>query len=370
MRILIVLHKAKKKGGAVLQNLKMADAFKDKGNMVSIFAFDSLSLTKNPIVNFKIILKSLKSRIEFFKPTIILSTDPIITSSLAILASRKKNIPIFIRIGAVYDSFYAARIVERISPERIFSSLFYFLKYALNRFSRLIFKKISLVVFNSQFLKKKYYSIAPHSIVIYNGIEKPIKQNVRTKLPIELVYVGRIEPRKSIELIIESLNILNEKKIKFKFSIIGNTLQFSSYWKKISQLIVKYDLVDKIDLIGEIDNKTLPSLLSKHDILLFSTDERNFPMTEGLPNVVLEGMSNGLAIIATPVAGLPEIINKSNGFLFEPKEEIFAEKIIFLMENKEIMQEMKLQNIVYISNHFLIQNTVEKYLLAFKKHKV
>ena len=366
MKILIILHKAKKKGGAVLQILKMAKAFEEKGHVVSTFSFDSVPTTKNIFLNFGIIVKSLKARIELFKPDIILSSEPIITTLFTIIANRKK-ITMVVRIGAVYDSFYAARIIERITPNKIYSPLFNCIRIILRKFSKFIFRKISLTVFNSQYLKDIYHKIAPKSLVIHNGIENPQIKNLQINKPVKLVYIGRIEPRKSLELIIRTLNILKLKNIETSLSIIGKTDLYPSYWKKISNLITKYNLSNEVLIHGEIENRKLSSILPNNDILLFSTDESNFPITEGLPNVILEGMCNGLVIIATPVAGIPEIISEENGFLVSAKPEDFAEKIEYLIKQPEVILSIKKHNVDTIVNRFLIQDTARKYLIAFKK---
>ena len=41
--------------------------------------------------------------------------------------------------------------------------------------------------------------------------------------------------------------------------------------------------------------------------------------SEGMPNVILEAMSRGLIPIATTVGAVEELVDNSNGFLFEPK---------------------------------------------------
>lgn len=366
MKILVILHKVKKKGGAVLQILKMVNAFKENGHEVAVFSFDSVLKTKNIFYKSISIVKALKKKINTFNPSIIFTAEPIFTTLYTLLAKDKKS-KLIVRIGAVYDSFYAARLIEKISPERIQTSLFYFLKKVLRLISRILFKKIDYVVFNSHFLKNTFNSIALHSTVIHNGIEKPTLKKFQVNKPVKLVYVGRIEPRKSIELIINSLSILKAREIDFTFSIIGNVFLYPNYWKKISKMISVLKLTNDVKVIGEVENRNLLIILQKQDVLLFSTDDSNFPITEGLPNVVLEGMSCGLAIIATPVAGIPEMIKETNGFLVSANPEAFAEKILFLDQNPDILVSMKKQNVKDIKRHFLIQKTANNYLNVFHK---
>jgi glycosyltransferase involved in cell wall biosynthesis len=58
---------------------------------------------------------------------------------------------------------------------------------------------------------------------------------------------------------------------------------------------------------------------------------------EGLPLAILEAMSLGKPIIAIPAGGIPEVIvNSENGILVDPDENQIAEKIEYLLRNKNI----------------------------------
>ncbi|MHA1125038.1 MAG: glycosyltransferase family 4 protein [Candidatus Heimdallarchaeota archaeon] len=365
MKILIILHKAKKKGGLVLQILKLAELFKLKGHQVEIVSFDSISNSRNIIERSICVKRVLKEKINNFNPSLILTSDPYITT-LPILLTRKKHIPVVSRAGAVYHAFYAARVAESVSPNNVYNSIYYTLNKLLKFVSRLTYGKLDLIIFNSHFLKKIYQKSAPHSLVIHNGVEFTKQQKVTSNKPIKLVYVGRVEPRKTLELVIESLVILKSKKIKYNLTIIGGSNVYPDYWKKISKSITKNQLEDSIEILGEIKNTEIPKILQQQDLLLFTSDERNFPITEGLPNVLLEGMANGLAIITTSVAGVPEIVTKDNGFIVESNPNEIAEKIEYLSKNEKILLQIKKNNREYIQKNHLLENIAIKYLKAFE----
>ncbi|MBD3189751.1 MAG: glycosyltransferase [Candidatus Heimdallarchaeota archaeon] len=366
MKILIILHKAKKQGGLSLQFLKMTKEFRKKDHDVKIFSYDSLEYINSPIIRAISIYRELKKTIVGFNPDIIFTSDPFITSIYPIIISKKKH-SIILRIGADCHSFYAARFNEKLFGKANVSGLFYKMNKIILKFiSKIILKKIDLVIFNSKFLKKKPYKGVENSTVIYNGVEFKGIKNIRIHDPIKLVYVGRIEPRKTLELIVNSVNLLKKKNISFHLSIIGNISDNPRYLKKLSKMISYYELKDRIKFLGEIENINLPKILQGHDILLFSTDNRNFPITEGLPNVILEGMANGLAIVATPVAGVPEIISPKNGFLAKPNPESFAEKIIRLIKEPHLLLKIKKANVEEVKNNYTIAGTSNGYLRVFQ----
>ncbi|MBI1305696.1 MAG: glycosyltransferase [Bacteroidetes bacterium] len=63
---------------------------------------------------------------------------------------------------------------------------------------------------------------------------------------------------------------------------------------------------ENVDLIGDMDPATIPSVMKKSDILLLPS------RSEGLPNVVVEAMASGMYVIASDVGGVSEIITSKN----------------------------------------------------------
>lgn len=62
---------------------------------------------------------------------------------------------------------------------------------------------------------------------------------------------------------------------------------------------------------------------------------------EGLPLALLEAMAMGKPIIATPIGGIPEAIeNGKNGILVEPNVDKISKKIEYLLENKQLAEEL------------------------------
>jgi len=364
MKILIIFHKIQKKGGVVILLLKIAKQFEQFGHEVSVFSFDSITKSKNIFLNLININRNLKNHITIFNPDVIFTADLFITTIFSLLA-KKNQIPIISFVGTLTHSFYASRIIEMISPNNIYVSLYYFINFILEKVSTIIFKKINYTVFNS-YLNQKL-SGSTNSIVIPNGVEITTNLKLKINQPIKLIYVGRIHPRKTIELIIESLKILKRDNLNFHFSIVGQTSHHPKYWNKLSALIDKYQLVDFITVHNEIENKLLFELLQTHDVLLFSTDDRNYPVCEGLPNVILEGMANGLAIVSTDVGDIAKVVSKKNGFLVKPIPEDFAEKITFLIKNHDILLQMKKENVNIVAQNYTIKKVAILYLKLFEQ---
>jgi L-malate glycosyltransferase len=92
--------------------------------------------------------------------------------------------------------------------------------------------------------------------------------------------------------------------------------------------------------------------------------------TEGFPLSIIEGMSDGCAIIATPVGDIPyHIKNGINGFLFSTVQDesiIIKEGINYINElktNSELFNKISSNNINYAREHF----SIEKFNLRYRE---
>ena len=59
----------------------------------------------------------------------------------------------------------------------------------------------------------------------------------------------------------------------------------------------------------------IKAIMDQSDVLIVPSH------SEGMPNVILEGMSRGLAVIATNVGAVRALVNSNNGYLIESLNE-------------------------------------------------
>lgn len=143
--------------------------------------------------------------------------------------------------------------------------------------------------------------VDPNKIIeIPSGVENETLRDV-TVTPvgkIKFVYLGRYERRKGIEEINSAL-----KKIEnpaFEFHFIGPIPDE----KKIDSPTIFYH--------GEIREKNkLNELLRQFDVLVCPS------WSEGMPNVILEAMSQGLTVIASDVGATNVLVNNDTGWLIK-----------------------------------------------------
>lgn len=140
-----------------------------------------------------------------------------------------------------------------------------------------------------------------------------LKENSRLKdpsQPLTLLWVGRMLKWKKVDLLIETLGLLQDKGCDFKLTLIGDGPERKTLEKLASKLLVRHSY----EFTDFIPSAEIPTLMSKYDVYIFPSNAY-----EGWGAVVNEAMSVGCTVIASDKtgAGATLIESGTNGLLFE-----------------------------------------------------
>jgi glycosyltransferase involved in cell wall biosynthesis len=135
----------------------------------------------------------------------------------------------------------------------------------------------------------------------------------------KIIFVGRLRQQKDPITFLKAIKVLSDRRIPFTATVIGD----GPMRNIVENYISKNQLNDIVKVIGWVDkNKMLDEYQSSS--LLVSTS-----LDEGMSIALLEALSSGLYVIATPASGNREMIGEAvNGEIVEFKEYIkLADKI-------------------------------------------
>ncbi|MBL7893884.1 MAG: glycosyltransferase family 4 protein [Bacteroidia bacterium] len=168
---------------------------------------------------------------------------------------------------------------------------------------------------------------------------------------IEFVFLGRYERRKGVEELNEALKSL-DKNSSFKFHFIG---PIPNDKKIIDHRIVYH---------GEIREKeTLNNLLRTCDVLICPSH------SEGMPNVILEAMSNGLCVIATDVGATCLLVSDKTGWLLKEGSSFTLKKCMneIIVSNTETLNERKRNALSLMKEKFTWEQLIPQLLEKIRK---
>jgi glycosyltransferase involved in cell wall biosynthesis len=180
--------------------------------------------------------------------------------------------------------------------------------------------------------------------------EKEIR--IKTNDIFKILFIGTIEKRKGLNLLIEALHILQFNK--FELTVIGNIKTYN-YYSEILSLIEKYSLKQNIIFLQNLSNEDLIKKYSESDCLVFPT------LWEGYGMVVTEAMACGLPIIASDIPSIRELMSEGkHGYLVEPsRPDLIADKLNILFNNPELRKRMAI-NCIEKAKHFKNWNEISK----------
>ena len=167
--------------------------------------------------------------------------------------------------------------------------------------------------------------------------------------------VGELHKNKGYLYSIRACALLAEKKIPFRYIIIGGGEDHSL----LENLIRMHGLEKQIILAGQ--RQDAPELLKAFDLFLLPS------IKEGLPYTILEAGLAGLPTVASSVGGVPEVIKDGEtGFLTATKSpEAIARAVERFIENKDLRQTIGQQLRAHVENSFTVDKMAQETLKVY-----
>ncbi|MNS65644.1 Glycogen synthase [compost metagenome] len=168
----------------------------------------------------------------------------------------------------------------------------------------------------------------------------------------KLLYVGRIVEWKRVHLAIEALHALVQNGFpKANLKIIGPTSS-ENYLSELKDLVEKYNLTENVFFLGHKEHHELPQYFQEADLFVLPSDKETFGM------VMIESMACGTPVAGIDCPGGPAdvVANMVDGLLSSPEN--YAEAILNLFKNKELLQEMKLNARKKAVSNYSIEETI------------
>ena len=228
---------------------------------------------------------------------------------------------------------------------------------------KLCYSMCDNIIVNSLEFKKNLKKILKlNSIAIYN----PIKRNDKKKIAIryfskfkglKILSIGRLTDQKDQITILKALNILNQKKINFRFFLIGGGIKMNDLrnYIKINNLSNRVRLTGfKINAFKYIESSDLFILSSKF---------------EGLPNVLIEAQVRGVPIISSDCSSGPKEIlqNGRLGILFKVGNFVSLSKFIINFYNNKKIALKKAKQAKKFLYRYDYEKNLDKYYKIIKK---
>lgn len=150
--------------------------------------------------------------------------------------------------------------------------------------------------------------------------------------------MGRIVPKKGFVYLLRAAPLVLERFPNTRFIIIGEGDSLS----ELEAVAKKENVQEHVLFVGYVPWDQTPAYLKMADVFVVPSIRDEAGNVDGLPNVLLEAMAAGCAIVASRVAGIPEVLyDGENGLLVPPSDEVaLAEKVCVLLGDETLRKRL------------------------------
>ena len=334
---------------------KALDTIALSKKMNSTYDLRKINITNNKII-IKNLFEILKNKSDIYYFTISHSKlgnlrDLII---LSLIICKRKTIIVHYHGGYFLDLYKSMNIVQR-KINWIF----------LNKVNRIIVLGNSLKSLFTPIVKESKIKICENfvediSLLKKYDFEKKVK-NIADKKKFNILFLSNFIKSKGYIEILYAASLLNsQENIEFHFAgKFFNEQDRYEFFEKINDL-----KLTNVKYHGIVDGDEKKKLLNKSDIFILPS----YYHIEGQPISIIEAMANGLAIITTKHAGIPDIVSINNGvFVNKNSIEDIVIAIKKLTNDRNELREIAIRNRRKVTNNLLEKHYIDRIISIFEE---
>lgn len=179
-----------------------------------------------------------------------------------------------------------------------------------------------------------------------------------------LLFVGRIEPLKGIDVLLYAIKVLlnTNPEMKVCVWIVGGDISKpSEEWpnelKKLSEIRTLLDISASVTFVGRKEQEELPNYYNAADLLVMPSHYESFGIT------AVEAMACGVPVITTDVTGVSDLFDKQLNILVTSANNpiLLAEKINQLLNDTTTYEKASRKVTEYVRN-ISWKNTADQFV--------
>ena len=185
--------------------------------------------------------------------------------------------------------------------------------------------------------------------VLYNGVPVPAKPCSPCSHR-DVLFLGRLDANKSPDVLLRASKAMLEEHPDARLLFGGD-----GYPERYKALAGELGIADRCEFLGWVTDEEKERLFGRAGIYCLPSKH------EGMPMSVLEAMAHGVPTIATPVGGVPQVIEDgANGFLVPVgDEERLSGLLCKLAGSQDLRASIGAAGRATVSEHFNIDRNIE-----------
>jgi len=178
--------------------------------------------------------------------------------------------------------------------------------------------------------------------VIYHGVDLELFQyrgdDPWLEDPPIILTVGRIVPKKDHNTLLQSLIILRDRGLRFRWVVVGE----GPLLHELKSRTREAGLEGLVKFLGSITQEELAGWYRQARVSALACKVMSNGDRDGIPNVLVESMAAGVPVVSTTISGVPELVEDGvQGFLAPPGDpKAMAEALERILRDGDLIRAM------------------------------
>jgi glycosyltransferase involved in cell wall biosynthesis len=156
--------------------------------------------------------------------------------------------------------------------------------------------------------------------LVYHGVDtnRDLRRRADDSHEPVVLTVGRLVEKKGHETLLRAAAVVKERGRTFRLRIAGEGVE----WSRLQRLVHELELGDNVAFLGPLSESEVAREYTAADVFALACRELENGDRDGVPNVLLEAMAHGLAIVATSGAGVAEAVADGDSALLAAPSDV------------------------------------------------
>ena len=241
-----------------------------------------------------------------------------------------------------------------------------------------IFAHAKFIVTNSDFNRAFIEQTVPERVsvpidVVYEGLDLarfvPAPTRASAGDPLRILGVGRLSEEKGFEHLLRGLALIRQRGRAFRCVIVGGADKVPSDGcdRALADLCRRLGLEDAVRFTGALPFDRVLQEYAQADVFVMPSVVACDGGRDVTPNALIEAMAMQLAVIATKMTAIPEIVeDRISGILVPPRNPpALAQALLELGGNAALARELGVKARRRVEERFDIRKNARRYLELF-----
>lgn len=196
--------------------------------------------------------------------------------------------------------------------------------------------------------------------LVPHGIPIPARREVRTSEKIRVLFVGRFEHRKGIDLLMDALPRFLTEIATAEVELVG--YDSGNSWQRKWRQIASADVSERVIFSGQVSPARLSDAYRNADIFIAPSRYESFGL------IFVEAMAQQLPVIALDAPGARDLVtHESSGLLVGEDPAQICTALLRLARSRELRIRLGENGRGHVESQFSLDELTRKSLLLYKR---